>query len=164
MRRWLGLDAVPANVDRLLASLASGWLRTAGDGPLFEALPALVAELQARLPEAQKRSATAFDEAFAEVLLQQAIAEVAREAARSGHVDAFVCLRPYLQENPGESELAQLARDLGRNPQAIELALASMRRRLRGRIEAALALWSGSPESRDTLRRHMRAALREGTP
>jgi hypothetical protein len=160
IRRWLGNDTG----ERTVGAYVSRWLREAGEGPRFERLFALVAELQAALPRARERTAADFDTAFAHALLHQAFAEVAREAARSGRADAFICLKPYLQDNPAEAELAVLARDLSMTPEAIGLALAGMRRRLRGRIEAARDLWAGNPESRDTLRRHMRAALREGTP
>jgi hypothetical protein len=164
IRSWLGEAAKPEAGERVIGAHASRWLREAGEGPHFERLFALVAELHAVLPAAQGRSAADFNAAFARALLHQAFAEVAREAVRSGRADAFVCLKPYLQGSPGEAELAVLSRELSMTPQAIGLALAGMRRRLRGRIEAALDLWSGGPESRDTLRRHMRAALREGTP
>ena len=164
IRRWLGDDAGETHARPLIGLHVSRWLREAGDGLLFERLPALVAELQLASPEARALAATEFDSAFAGALLQHAFAEVAREASRSGRAEAFVCLKPYLQEDPGPAELAALSQALAMSPQAIALALSGMRRRLRGRIEAALDLWSGSPESRDTLRRHMRAALREGTP
>jgi len=163
IRRWLGGGgAVP--VDRMLGAHVSRWLSEAGDGPLFERLPTLVAELQQSFPGTRERTAADFDTAFANVLVEQAFADVAREATRSGRADVFVSLKPHLQANPAGAELDTLAQALSMPPQAVELALAGMRRRLRGRIEAALDLWSGSPESRDTLRRHMRAALREGNP
>jgi hypothetical protein len=164
IRRWLALDTTPGNGHRLLGAHLSRWLRVAETGPLFERLPALVAELQVSFPAAKGRSAGDFDKAFAAALTQQAFAEVAREAGRSGRADAFVCLKPYLHEDPSASELEHLAHALALSPTAIELALASLRRRLRGRVEAALDLWSDSAESRDTLRRSMRAALTEGTP
>jgi hypothetical protein len=164
IRRWLALDDEHGPAERLLGATVLGWLRNAGDGPLFEKLPALVTELHSAFPVARERNQAEFDKAFAAALMQQAFADVAREAGRSGRADAFVCLRPYMQQNPGAAETAQLAQALAMTPQAIDLALASMRRRLRGRIEAALDLWSDSPASRDTLRRHMRAALTEPTP
>ena len=164
LRGWLGLGDAPVEGDRLLGAIVANWFRAAGDGPRFEALPSLLAELQLSLPIARDKDPAEFDKAFAAALTQQAFAEVAREASRSGRAEVFVCLKPYLQDKPSPPELAQLAHALSLTPQAIELALASMRRRLRGRIEAALALWSGSPDSRDTLRRHMRAASREGNP
>jgi hypothetical protein len=164
IRRWLGLEASQSAEFRLLGAQVSRWLRTAEHGPLFARLPALVAELQGTLPAARGRSAGDFDKAFAAALTQQAFAEVAREAGRSGRADAFVCLKPYLQEDPSGAEREQLAQALELSPPAIELALASLRRRLRGRVEAALDLWSDGAESRDTLRRNMRAALTEGTP
>jgi hypothetical protein len=164
IRRWLGEDLRMKPAAAMIGVHVSRWLREAGEGPPFGRLSALIAELQLALPEARPRTAAQFDSAFASALLHQAFADVAREAGRSGRAEAFICLKPYLQENPGEAELDALGRALAMTPQAIALALAGMRRRLRGRIEAALDLWSGSPESRDTLRRHMRAALREGTP
>jgi hypothetical protein len=164
IRRWLGCDAGPQAAVRQLGPVVSRWLRTAEAAPVFGQLPALLAELQATLPAAGGRSASDFHRAFAAVLMQQAFAEVAREAARSGRADAFVCLQPFLQDDPSRVELERLAQALELSPPAIELALGSMRRRLRGRLEAALDLWADGPESRDTLRRHMRAALTEGTP
>lgn len=166
--RWLGMEAglgagSPAG-DRLLGTTVTRWLHTAGDGPLFAQFPGLVAELQLALPSARGRTAADFDKAFAGLLLQQACAEVAREAGRSGRAEAFVCLKPYLLGNPDANEQAQLAEALQLSPQAVDLALGSLRRRLRERIEAALNLWANSPDSRDTLRRHLRAALTEHSP
>jgi hypothetical protein len=165
IRRWLGVsDATGTPADESVGAKVSNWLRSAGDGPLFERLPALVAQLQSCLPTAQARSASDFDRAFAGALMHQAFNEVAYEAMRTGRADAFVCLKPYLQRNPDNEELAQLAQALASTPQAIELALRSLRRRLRGRVEAALELWSGTPDSRDTLRGHMRGAFTEPSP
>ena len=168
IRRWLGSDAASgaaaSAVERLLGTTVSRWLDSIDDGPVFERLPTLVAELQAQLPAAQIRTAAEFDAAFAGLLVEQAFGEVAREAGRSGRAVVFVCLKPYFQENPSAPELVQLAQMLAVSPEAIELALGSMRRRLRGRVAAALDLWASTPDSRDTLRRHMRAALKETTP
>ena len=164
LRRWLDLEAGSTEGDRLLGTRIARWLQEAGEGPVFGQLPGLLAELQRSLPAARDKDMADFDRDFAAALTGQALAEVAREAGRAGRAEIFVCLKPYLQHSPTPLELAQVAQALALAPQAIELALAGMRRRLRGRIEAALDLWSDTPESRDTLRRHMRAASREGTP
>lgn len=166
--RWLGIESgrgagAPAG-NRVLGTTVTRWLHTAGDVPLFELFPVLVAELQRQLPSARGRAAADFDKAFAGQLLKEACAEVTREAGRAGRAEVFVCLKPYLYVDPVGTEWAQLADPLQLSPEAIELALGSLRRRLRERVEAALYLWANTPDSRDTLRRQLRAALTEQTP
>jgi hypothetical protein len=164
IRQWLGGPPGDRQLDHLARTTASAWLRESGDRPLVERLPTLLEGLGRLLPQSQATPAADFDRAFAGALMRHALDEVSREAERSGRMAAFERLRPHLQADPDARTLEQVAQALGLSPKGAELALVSLRRRLRGRIEAALDLWADGPESRDTLRRHMRAAFTEPSP
>jgi len=163
VQRWL-LDAGWAQSStstnaQAVDSAVTRWLRETASERLFEQLPALADHVAALLPPTQAIKKNAFMTAFARSLIEQAMAEVALEAHRAGHASVFAGLRPYLHGDPTPEELIALGATLKLSQSALVIALSRLRRRLRERIEAALALWATSPETRHTLRRQLRQSL-----
>src|SRR5690606_21013862 len=111
-------------------------------------------------------SPAAVGRAFGQALLQQAHDEVAMEAGRAGHGNSFRALPNLVQTAADDDAIASLSRVLGPSPASLHTALRRLRRRLRQRIDAALALWADGPEARQALRRSLHAALliEESTP
>lgn len=97
--------------------------------------------------------------ALARALMAQANDDIAREAMRAGHAEAFAALQPWLEREIDPATTEALGRQLAREPGDLDLALARLRRRYRQRIESGLALWSADAGQRNQLRRQLHAAL-----
>jgi hypothetical protein len=102
---------------------------------------------------------SALARALAQALAERAARDVEREAARAGHAEAFIALRPWLHHELPALERAALAVRLDLPPRALDTALRRLRGRYRQRIEAGLALCSPSAQGRADLRRQLHAAL-----
>jgi hypothetical protein len=130
-----------------------------------QALPALVATMQAVLDEAggaQRVADAALASALAQSLVEAALAEVRHEAQRAGHEDSFVRLQPWLQLPMPEADADRLAVATRQGSAGLQRALERLRRRFRQRIESGLALWSAEGEPRQRLRRALHAAASTG--
>jgi hypothetical protein len=155
---WLGRAEGRAPDPSRVEALLDGWP---------DALPEVTEPLPARLyAHAAARNAGvdpgpgALACALAQALADRATADVAREAARAGHAEAFAALRPWLHRALPEADAVAIAARLGGlPPAALATALRRLRGRYRQRIEAGLALCSASSHGRAELRRQLHAAL-----
>lgn len=109
-------------------------------------------------------SASRLQRAFGTALLKQARREVALEAERAGHGASFEALAATLDDPGAEPDLSDLALRLGRSESSLRTALNRLRRRLRQRVDAGIALWSNTPQGRQALRRQLHAVLAHAEP
>ncbi len=156
---WLRAGGRDPSAASRFAPIWRDWLQSTPAAQRVEHLPELGSRLAARLADPPRPPAAAFLNAFAQALLDTAVAEVEREADRAGHGAWFDSLRPCLHRDPDPAQRDDLAVRLGASPSTIALALTRLRHRLRQRIESALSAWAPDPDSRDLLRRRLRDSL-----
>lgn len=147
-------DVTPRQLETL-----RDWLRTTPAEHRIERLPELADALCRQLAPRSAPDAGAFMSAFAHTMMDTAVAEVEREAARAGHAEWFAALRPFLHAEPTQAQRADMTSRLDGDEAALALALPRLRRRLHERIDAALRLWAPDRAARDLLRRRLRDSL-----
>lgn len=106
----------------------------------------------------------AFDRTWALGLVERALAELETEYAASGRGALFAALGPIVWGGGAVESLAETARQLGLNENALNVALHRLRRRLRERVEAEIAgTVADAAEIAEELR-YLVATLREKVP
>jgi hypothetical protein len=97
--------------------------------------------------------------AFATAIIGQARRDVAAEARRAGHAEAFELLEVWIGAAPGSAALADLGLRLEASPRGLQTALSRLQHRFRQRVDAGLALWADTVLDRRALRKRLHAAL-----
>ena len=148
-------------LSRFLASseISARAAKRGGGKPLEELEPERAAQTDAAAdPEAS------FVRDWAMTLLERAVAALAREADEAGRRDQFARLKPYLIEQPGRQDYAQVAAELGMRDNTIAVAIHRLRRRLRELVREALAETLADPDRVDEELAELREALGGGSP
>lgn len=81
----------------------------------------------------------AYQRSFALELIARALKRLRSEATRSGHLEMYEALEPYLAREPGAGEYEAAATKLGTRPLALIVALKRLRQRLRELVGEELA-------------------------
>jgi RNA polymerase sigma-70 factor (ECF subfamily) len=81
----------------------------------------------------------AYQRSFALELIARALKRLRAEATRSGHLEMYVVLEPYLAREPVAGEYEASATQLGTRPLALIVALKRLRQRLRELVGEELA-------------------------
>jgi DNA-directed RNA polymerase specialized sigma24 family protein len=81
----------------------------------------------------------AFERAWATVIVQQAAAQLQREASGAGKLELFQALRPFLLESPDPEEYARIAERLSMRRNTLAVAIHRLRQRLRELVREEMA-------------------------
>lgn len=164
-------DAAPAGgfreflQRRLEQFLASDWTRLEEAPPAPElAAPWPLEEIELRQQRDHQpwmTPAQAFQRAFAQELLEQALQHLRQEACSGDRGPMFDAVRPYLGREPGPGEYAQLAQRLHCSPLATVIAVKRLRQRFQELVDQQLAQTVGDRESFDTERGVLRSLWSE---
>jgi hypothetical protein len=162
-------------IDHLRATLAHCGLVAPGGSPGGVAVPVLLDRMEAAQASAPGDPLTALVHAladaevivdttqlaaaFATAIVDQARRDVATEAHRAGHANAFERLGEWIDSTPGPAALADLGAELETSPRGLQTALARLQHRFRQRVDAGLALWSDTAAERRALRQRLHSAL-----
>ncbi len=101
----------------------------------------------------------AFDRAWATTLLARALAALRAECEAAGDALQFDRLKPWLTEESGHGEQAELARQMGLEAGALKSAVHRLRRRFRFQVKAEIAATLSPPADVDEEMRALFAAL-----
>jgi len=95
----------------------------------------------------------AFDRAWAQAVMRDALRELGQEHASTGKADAFETLKPFLSRPPQEHEYAQVGQRLGLNAHAVAVAVARLRERYPELVRQTIAHTVSTPgEVEDEMR------------
>ena len=81
----------------------------------------------------------AYQRSFALEVIARALKRLRAEASRTGHLEMYSALEPYLAREPGPGEYEAVARQLASRPLALIVALKRLRQRLRELVGEELA-------------------------
>jgi RNA polymerase sigma factor (sigma-70 family) len=101
-----------------------------------------------------------FDRHWALVVLGEAVRRLAAEYSRGGLARQFELLQPYLTGD-ADTQLTELARQLGKSPGATRILVFRLRNRFRALVRAIVADTVTDLDRVDVELRHLEGALRE---
>jgi RNA polymerase sigma factor (sigma-70 family) len=104
-----------------------------------------------------------FDREWARTVLREAVRRLEREAATAGRQELFTTLRPYLTEEPGEADYANVSAAQGLRRNTVAVAVHRLRARLRELVLEVIADTAEDSSEVDTELEHMRGALSPAT-
>ncbi|MBK8123498.1 MAG: hypothetical protein IPK54_08090 [Dokdonella sp.] len=147
----------------LNAFLADDWRRTP-DGEMASELRHAPNNLELRYQrdniQAQSPEA-AYQRSFALEMLSRATHRLRAEARQTGHLPMYEALHKFLAVEPLAGQYEELARELGRRPLALVVALKRLRQRLRELIGEELADTVSSHDELDAEMKVLHSILRE---
>jgi RNA polymerase sigma-70 factor (ECF subfamily) len=145
--------------------LADEWskaraLKRGGEGRIFS-FDSAEAESRYGLADAGTMAPDrAFDREWALALLRSVLAQLEDEFARDGKAEVFAVLKPTLTGARDSVPYAEFARRLGRNENAVKVAVHRLRQRYRALLRAAIADTVASPDDAGAELRLLLEALR----
>ena len=101
----------------------------------------------------------AYQRSFALEMLARGFTRLRNEAVRTGHLDMYEALEPFLARDPAPGEYQELAERLGSRPVAMVAALKRLRQRFRELVAEELADTVATPEEMIDEQRAMLAAM-----
>jgi hypothetical protein len=148
---------------RLDAFLAEDWRNAAEDEATAElAAPPADLELRYQRDNANATSAEqAYQRSFALEVLGRAFTRLYSEAHKSGHLDMYAALKPFLGSDPPSGVYEELARKLHSRPLALVVALKRLRQRFRELVGEELKDTVTSAEDFAAEQKTLHAVLRE---
>lgn len=99
--------------------------------------------------------ADAFDQNWALVLMDQALAALRDEYHRSGRADIFTALEPFLTHDSGEDGYAQVCGQIGLTAQAFAVAVHRLRRRFRHCVREQVEMTVADPSEVEAEMKHL---------
>ncbi|MBM3880458.1 MAG: sigma-70 family RNA polymerase sigma factor [Verrucomicrobia bacterium] len=146
--------------------VANEWRRSQrqkrGGGQPVISFAALPAEERYLLePAARETPDRLYDRRWALTVMDQAIARLDGDYARTGKTEVFELLKPFLTGGRGEKSRAEVAAGLGISVGAVDVALHRLRRRYGEIIREIIAETVARPEDVDEEIRHLMAVLGE---
>ncbi|MBE7496312.1 MAG: sigma-70 family RNA polymerase sigma factor [Verrucomicrobiaceae bacterium] len=108
-----------------------------------------------RLPAHGVTPAEAFDQTWAVVLMDRALAALRAEYADSGREAVFAALEPFLTADSGEDGYSSVCAQIGLTPQAFAVAVHRMRRRFRHCVREQVEMTVADPSEVDAEMRHL---------
>ncbi|MBL9146648.1 MAG: sigma-70 family RNA polymerase sigma factor [Verrucomicrobiaceae bacterium] len=97
----------------------------------------------------------AFDQNWALILMDRALASLREEYTASGRSDVFKALEPYLTADSGEDGYASVCGPIGLTPQAFAVAVHRLRRRFRHGVRAQVEMTVADPSEVDAEMKHL---------
>lgn len=108
-----------------------------------------------RLPAHGATPAEAFDQTWAVVLMDRALAALRAEYVDSGRETTFVALEPFLTADSGEDGYASVCGQIGLTPQAFAVAVHRLRRRFRHCVREQVEMTVADPSEVDAEMKHL---------
>lgn len=150
-------------IARLDVFLADDWHATIKDEASVElATPPPDLEMRYQADNANASSPEqAYQRSFALEVLGRAFSRLQHEAQKSGHLDMYTALKPFLGTDPAAGLYEALARTLHSRPLALVVALKRLRQRFRELVGAELTDTVTSAEDLAAEQQTLHAVLRE---
>jgi RNA polymerase sigma-70 factor (ECF subfamily) len=151
-------------LDQLNASHASNWQYTAHQAATIEIVAPPPCDLERRYQHDSADANSpeqAYQRSFALEVLARAFKRLHNEARKSGHLDMYDALEPYLGREPPPGVYDEIARKLQTRPLALVVALKRLRQRFRELVGEELADTVSSTEELAAEQQALHAILHE---